>query len=115
MRKISTFAALIALAFLFAGTSIAQNLFTENFNTTAGTAVVGYNSWAIVGTSTTNPVTVSTTGGATGLSYTGYTGSGVGLSVVLTNSGQDCNHTFTAVTTGSVYASAMVNVTAALA
>ena len=115
MKKICTFIAVLMLTVLFVGTGNAQ-LFTEDFNYTG--AVVGVGTWTNPGASTINPLSVS---GTSGLSYTSgspYAGSGVGGLVNMTNNGQDLVNTFAAsgtLTTGSVYFSAMINVSAAQA
>ena len=86
--------------------SFAQVL-TENFNYTAG-QLLSANGWT-VHSGTTNPITVT----APGLTYTGHPGSGVGNAVTMTTTGEDVNKAFTAITTGSVYMSFMVNLSAA--
>ncbi len=78
----------------------------ENFDYTATTKLSDL-CWGVQGIATPN-VTVSTGS----LSYSGYGSSGVGNSVTL-GSGEDVNKAFTPQTTGSVYASILVNVTAA--
>jgi endonuclease G len=110
MKIISTFLSVLFLSIFLNSTGNAQALFTEDFNYSG--AVLGTHGWVNLGGSTTAPLTVT---GTTGLSYSTYAGSGVGGAVVLTNNGQDLMSPFTAVTTGSVYASAMVNVSAAQA
>lgn len=83
----------------------AELLFEENFEY-AEAALLTDNGWAVTG----NPATPVLTVSSPNLSYTGYIPNS-GNSVALAVSGQDVNHTFTAQTTGSVYASALVNVT----
>jgi len=87
-----------------------QNIKTEDFNYTAGSTLVGQGGWALTGTSTTNPILVT----SPGLSYSNYAGSGNFNAVTLATSGEDVNLPFTpAVTSGSILASAMISVTSA--
>jgi Secretion system C-terminal sorting domain len=58
--------------------------------------------------SATNPVLVS----SSGLTFSGYVGSNIGLAAGVNNSGQDLNKSFGAQTSGSVYASFLVSVAA---
>src|SRR5690242_11021346 len=82
----------------------------DDFTASAGTPLTatGWNAHSAAGT---NPI--STIAGS--LSYTGYPSSGVGNSVSMTTSGEDDDKTFPIQNTGSVYAAAMVNVSAAQA
>lgn len=90
----------------------AQILLEENFDYPAGDSLRGHG-WNITGTSTLNTVMVSNSG----LTYTGYpltSGNGAALQTT----GQDVNRGFMnsdSVTTGSVYASFLVNLSAAQA
>ncbi|MDR3609070.1 MAG: DNA/RNA non-specific endonuclease [Ignavibacteriaceae bacterium] len=108
MKKTSTFFVVLFLIFSFFNSSNATGLLTEDFNYTAG---------AVLTTATTNWTAHSGTGGiyvsSTGLSYPGLTGSGVGNAVTVNGlTTEDDNRLLSSpVTTGSVYASAMVNVT----
>jgi hypothetical protein len=83
-------------------------LFTDDFNYTVGTFLTA-NGWAAHSGSGTNPPTVTTPG----LSYSNYFGSGIGNAVTLSGNGEDDNHSFTSISSGSVYASAMIKVTSA--
>lgn len=85
-------------------------ILTENFNYTAGTALTanGYTAHSGGGT---NAITTENPG----LSYVGSTMSNLGGAALLDTSGEDINKTFTAVTSGSVYASFLINVTKAQA
>ncbi len=56
----------------------------------------------------TNPVLVT----PQGLTFSGYVGSNIGLAAGVNNTGQDVNKSFGAQTSGSVYASFLVNATA---
>ncbi len=79
-------------------------LMSEDFAYTSGTALTA-NGWAETSAGV-NPVSVS----SPGLAYTGYAGSGVGNAATMAASGQDVSRSFTAVTSGSVYAAFLVNV-----
>ncbi len=89
--------------------SIGQIL-TEDFNYTAGQLLTS-NGWAAHSGAGTNALTVT----SPGLTYTGHPGSGIGNAVTMTTSGEDVNKTFTSVTSGSVYMSFLVNLSAAQA
>lgn len=90
--------------------SYAQLLINENFEYTVGTELKA-NGWVGTGTtpSTTNPILVSTSS----ISYTGYSNSGTGNEITLTNIGEDLNKSFTAQTIGTLYASVLANITSA--
>lgn len=89
----------------------AQNVFNEDFNYTATQALTA-NNWTQIGTTATNPIAVTNSG----LTYTGFTNSGVGNAAALTTSGQDIYRDLQAsVSTGDVYLSFMLNVSAAQA
>ncbi len=80
-------------------------LFEENFDYAEGTLLTN-SGWTAHSGAGTNPLTVS----SPGLSYPAYIPNS-GNSVQLAVSGEDVNHTFDTQTSGSVYASALVNVT----
>jgi len=103
MKKIYLLAILCYSSFSFAQAP----LLTEDFDYTVGDLLTT-KGWNLTGTSTTNPIAVT----SPGLSFAGYIGSGVGLSAGVNNTGQDLNKLFTAQTTGTVYASFLVNATA---
>jgi len=90
--------------------SVKSQIITEDFSYTAG-ALITANGWAAISGAGTNSITVT----SPGLTYTGHSGSGVGNAVSLTTSGEDDSKTFTAITTGSIYYSAMINCSAAQA
>ncbi len=99
---------LLILVVVVCAFSSAQ-LLTEDFNYTDGTTMVS-NGWtAHSGAGTNSPVV-----GATSLTYSGYTYSG-GKSTQLLASGEDISKSFTggAINSGSVYGSAMINVSSA--
>ena len=105
MKKITLLLSFIACV-VFAQ---AQLLLNENFNYAVNTDLLNKGNWLVTGTNTASPniqVTPST------ITYSGYVNSGVGQEVILTN-GQDLNCDFTAQTSGTVYVSFLVNVTAA--
>lgn len=89
----------------------AQWLLTDDFSSPAVGTNINGNGWTAHSGAGTNAIKVT----APGLTYTGYYGSGVGNAVSLTTSGEDDNKSFTAVTSGTVYAAAMINVSAAQA
>lgn len=97
------------LLLLFVCAGYGQLLFLENFSYTSGTTLTS-NGWVAHSGAGTNPQTV----GSTGLTYTGYAGSGVGNSVSLVTSGEDVDTALTSpVTTGTAYASLLVRVDSA--
>ncbi|MDR3609047.1 MAG: hypothetical protein P4L27_00620, partial [Ignavibacteriaceae bacterium] len=108
MKKTCTFLAVLLFSVMLFSTANATGLLTEDFSYTAG---------AVLTTATTNWTAHSGTGGifvsSTGLSYPGLTGSGVGNAVTVNGvTTEDDNRLLSSiVTTGSVYASAMINVT----
>ena len=85
-------------------------LLTEDFNYTDG-ALLTANGWTAFSGGGTNAITVHTT---SALTYSGYTGSGIGNGVSLTTSGEDDRKGLSsAITSGTLYLSALVNVSAA--
>jgi hypothetical protein len=90
-------------------------LFSDDFSYSTGNLATqsngsGLGAWVAASSGGTNPPQVV----ATSLTYTNLKGTGVGGAVQLRNvSGEDDNHQFTNITSGTVYASAMVNVTTA--
>lgn len=100
---------LLFFLLLFAVASQAQ-LLTENFSYTSGTALTA-NGWSAHSAGGTNAITVT----ASGLSYTGHPGSGIGNAVSMTTSGEDDNKAFTSTNSGSVYMSFLVNLSASQA
>jgi hypothetical protein len=79
----------------------------EDFNFTGA---VTLNGWTAHSSGGTNAITAAT-GGT--MSYSGYLSSGVGNEITMATSGEDDNKAFSAQTTGSVYASFLVNITTA--
>ncbi len=85
-----------------------------NYGTNDSLIAVTYNNGWVLASSTVNPLRAT----ATALTYSGYVGSGVGSAVPMANNGQDaCKDLKNAqtYTSGSVYASCLVNVSAAQA
>jgi hypothetical protein len=86
---------------------MAQSLFTENFDYVDGTRLVGNNGWTVMYGGTAMVV------GSTGLTYTGYEGSGVGNALNITGGGAS-EHPYRVVdltASGDIYLSFLVNVT----
>lgn len=77
----------------------------ENFSYTVGQDLTA-NGWNITGTNASPTIAVT----AASISYPGYLSSGIGEEVTMTVSGQDVNKAFAAQTSGTVYASFLVNV-----
>ncbi len=103
MKKIYFF-----LVMVVAVETLQGQVLTEDFNYTAGTALTA-NGWTAHSSPGTNAIMVT----APSLTYAGHTGSGVGNAVSMTTSGEDDNKAFTAITSGPVYASFLINVSAA--
>jgi len=103
MKKIIAVWVAVVLSFSSYG-----QLLTEDFTYAAGQLLTA-NGWSAHSGAGTNALIVTTPG----LTYTGHPGSGVGNAVTMTTSGEDANRTFTSTTTGSVYMSFLINVSAA--
>ncbi|AWA28971.1 hypothetical protein HYN48_02085 [Flavobacterium magnum] len=105
---------LYTLLFVAASSLSFGQLLTDDFNY-ADAALLTDNGWANF-SGNTNAIDV---GASNGLSYAGYsgvsgiTGSPEGNAALLDNNGEDVKRDFTAVTSGTVYYSVLVNVTAA--
>ena len=110
LQKIAALA-LVGSAFL-ANTEASAQTFVEHFNYPVGTALTA-NNWTAHSGAGSNSISVV----ENSLSYNAYRGSGVANSVSLTTSGEDVSKVFnaTGVTSGSVYAGVLVNVSAAQA
>jgi len=100
MKKIYT---LIALAISSLGFS--QVLLTDDFNYTGNLTANGWTAQ----TAGSGTQAIDTT---TGLTFTGYAGSGIGNAANLDNNGEDVFRQFTAQTTGTVYVAFMLQTTA---
>ena len=109
MKKTYTVLTIILLTVLLTSFGVAQNLLTEDFSLTLGN-LAGQNGWTV--TSGTGGIAVTTPG----LSYTNvniYQGSGIGNAVTLSHAVTETDTkslSTTGVNTGSVYCSAMINV-----
>jgi hypothetical protein len=110
MRKIKFTFLVISIIMLLVNVGWGQ-LLNENFSYTSGTLLTA-NGWTAHSGAGTNSITVSNT---SLISYTGYLSSGIGNQITLTGgaTGEDVSKTFTAQTSGTVYASFLVNVTSA--
>jgi hypothetical protein len=99
----------LLFSFLFLSTSYSQ-LLVENFDYPAGDTLTNHG-WTAHSGAGSQPITVN----STGLEYSGYVSSGIGLAALLDNTGEDINRTFTTQTSGFVYYSFLVNVQTAVA
>ena len=83
----------------------------EDFNYVSGTLLTA-NGWTAHSGAGTNAIQVT----SPGLTYSGYPGSGVGNAISMTTSGEDDNRSLpSAISSGSVYAAFLVNVSASQA
>ena len=107
MKKIT-----LLLSFIACVVMANAQLVSENFDFTLGDQLKTHG-WVGTGAapSTTNPILIT----IPTITYAGYPGSGVGNEITLMNTGEDLNKSFTAITSGSIYYSALINVTAAQA
>ncbi|MCH8011596.1 MAG: T9SS type A sorting domain-containing protein [Candidatus Marinimicrobia bacterium] len=80
-------------------------LLNENFQYAAGDNLTDHG-WSAFESSGTNPIMVS----SSGLSFTDYASSGIGNAALLDTTGEDDKKGFTEQTSGTVYASFLVNV-----
>ena len=103
MKKVYIF-----LVLLFTVSFSFGQVLTENFSYTTGQLLTA-NGWSAHSGAGTNAIAVT----APGLTYSGHPGSGVGNATTMTTSGEDVNRTFTSITSGSVYMSFLLNVSAA--
>ncbi len=110
MKKFTFRAILVMAVFLFSFhlTGWGQLLMVEDFDYPVGDLITAHG-WTNH-SGTTNPITVR----AASITYTDYISSGIGNEISMVASAEDDNKSFTAQTSGSVYASFLVNVTAAL-
>jgi hypothetical protein len=90
------------------GNAVSSLLLSENFDYTAGDLLTAHG-WSAHSGAGTQSITVTS-----GLSYTGYPGSGIGGAALVDNNGEDVNKTFAAQTSGTIYFSALINVTTAV-
>jgi len=107
----STFLKTLSIAFVilsFVANARGQALLTENFDYPVGSALTAHN-WTAHSGAGTNAISVS----SPTITYPGYLGSGIGNQVTLTTTGEDVHRTIAPQTSGTVYASFLVNVTSA--
>ncbi|MEQ1643572.1 MAG: CHRD domain-containing protein [Pyrinomonadaceae bacterium] len=83
-------------------------LLTEDFTYAAG-SLISANGWTVYSGAPTSPMVTS----APGLTYTGYAGSGIGNAVVMATSGEDASRPYAPQSSGTVYASVLVNLSEA--
>ncbi len=106
MKKLYFLITLLSTGYFFGQT----NYFVENFDYPAAELLTA-NGWFQTGTTTTSPIAVN----SSGLSWSGYIGSGVGNAALVNNNGQDINRPLAAdITDGTVYASFLFKPSAAL-
>ena len=104
MKKLYTLLVLFSFGFTFGQV----NYLVEHFNYAAAAPLTS-NGWTAHSAGTTSPILVSTAG----LNFSGYVGSGVGNAALVNNTGEDLNKPFGAdITSGSIYTSFLVSVTA---
>lgn len=99
--------ALILTMLVSVSNGFGQLLLEENFDYPVNDLITAHG-WTAHSSAGTQPITVS----SPGLVFTGYPSSAVGNAALLDNTGEDDNHVFTVQSTGNVYISFMVNVTA---
>jgi sugar lactone lactonase YvrE len=87
------------------GTGVVGAFFTEDFTSASGTLLTAAG-WTQSGTTTTNPIAITTPG----LSIGKYSGNGVGNAATLMATGQDVYQSFPSINQGSVYFSMMLRV-----
>ncbi len=80
---------------------------SANFDAVAGSALAD-NGWFAHSNIITNPILIT----SPGLTFPNYYGSGIGNAAAVTSTGQDVSLQFAEVTTGTVYASFLINATA---
>ena len=101
MKRIAT----LIFIFAFAQMTFAQNLLVEDFNYSGG--ILGVNGWTATAVSPGTPALMTTTG----LTYTGFSGSGIGNAANLGNTGEDLTKVLSSpVLSGSAYLTFMVNI-----
>jgi len=106
-RFVAVVAMLVTMLALTGSAAWAQLLLEENFPYAAGSLLTA-NGWIASSGGGTNAQATS----APSLSYSGYASSGIGNGVGMTTSGEDDYRSFTGVSSGNVYLSALVNVSA---
>jgi hypothetical protein len=104
--KHSSYILLGVLLFLMPAAIFAQAIFSEDFNYSEGTRLVGVNGWEMRYGGTEMTV------GSVGLSFNGYPGSGIGNAVSITGGGtfETPYHFVSVPTSGSIYLSCLVSI-----
>lgn len=96
---------LIVLSLLMISMAWGQTLLlTDDFNGTVGTLLTA-NGWSAHSGAGTTPMSIA----SPGLIYPGYLGSDIGNATSASGNGEDVNRSFTAVNSGSIYYSFLVN------
>src|SRR5664279_2434159 len=109
MKKLSLLLGVLAIL-SFSNLTFSQLLFSDDFSYPVGN-LASNGGWVATVPAAT-PIQVI----ATGLTYSGYSGSGIGGAVQFGTSGQDDNHPLSdSVSSGSVYCSVLVNCSVAQA
>lgn len=85
----------------------AVNLLTENFDYPVGN-LNGTGGWAVTDAEGTNSIQITTPS----LTFPGYSASGIGNAATLGPNGEDLNKSFASTTSGNIYASLLMKVTA---
>ena len=96
-----------AATFTVTANTPTANIASDNFDAAAGMALTA-NGWVAHSSSTTNPILIT----SPGLNFPNYYGSGIGNAASVTSIGQDVSLQFTAVTSGTVYASFLIKASA---
>jgi len=109
MKPIYTLIIALVILINFNGAVNSQNLFVDDFNYPVRDSLEGIGNWNPTGLNTSNNVKVT----SPGLTYTGYSGSGIGNCVSMNNAtsgGDVVYHSFTDQTTGNLYMAFMFSV-----
>jgi len=96
-----------AMLAAMSGAAQAAVLFTEDFNFSG---LLSANGWTAISAAGTSAITTQS---VTGLTYSGHPGSGVGNAAGFVTTGEDDHKSFTAQSSGTVYVSALINLSAA--
>ena len=109
MKPIYTLIIALVILISFNNAVKSQNLFVDDFNYPVRDSLEGIGNWNPTGINTSNNVKVI----SPGLTYTGYSGSGIGNCVSMNNAtsgGDVVYHNFTDQTTGNLYMAFMFSV-----
>ena len=109
MRKITYFKTMLLAGMLLAGSmSVKAQLLVEDFDYTIGSLLTAKGWTAHSGAGTNSEAVLTST-----ITYPGYLSSGLGgeTALIAGSVGEDVNRTFTAQTSGTIFASFLVNVT----